>query len=809
MLNSIMTLIEDIKDGERTFSSLSKSEFKDVYEASIASGDLTVFRMLTNHHTGVYDYDQRLPRWLESEFDAPQWTINLSDKPKIIRWNSVFLNDGKKLTDPKHAKLLNAFKYWITACDNPLENGGKVELSNTTIQPKINRITHLINAILLHSEELKLAENHLLHVDDNFWLNVLSDIAIAGGKSGVYHYNDRIKDLLDKASYHISDEETEVFISDYPHIIYKLAIDDIHLNLIDRQKSAVWLSKQGYYGLDKKTKSYQGNNSILKNLLFEGKCLCDNFYLKNLYPELYLKPQLIYTEYKAIENRDTSSSLTTDYFSSYISDLRLIHTNLDRDDACQPQIIGDHITLKTIQSIKEVKLKIKGRSRTLPASFVFRQIQDCYEFIEENQSSLLSACLDALEEGSSKSVKCFSNKLKLRTNHPFYDEAIHGHLGSSERLHWFNTDAINCVSEDWIKKGIKQVNSFDVRIHNRHQRIRDNESLFDLFHVLQGSLQFLTGAIMARRQDELVKLKPYGNLIPNKNPYSVIDEEYLVKEDGSKKNFKTQYSLKFQLKKSGHKGENETIERPIPTSIAKFIWRLEEFNRKAQKAKINKGKLSLFNNLASDQCKLIAVNSLSFNNNLDSMCDYFETDLVLMDNGEYRRNYVRQHQLRRFFAMVFFWSKRFDGMDALRWMLGHTDMEHLYHYITESETGAVMNGVKAGVLATSVIDKNSQQIDRNELDKLRKLLAKNLTGDENKDIEILTLSETVNYYGDSDFNTVPHISRIEKVQAIENELFRLLEDDIISLEPNFFTVEAESGEKINTFNLSLQFNEID
>ncbi|MEF1174805.1 integrase, partial [Vibrio sinaloensis] len=106
MLKSHLKLIEDIKSEERSLSSLSKKEFESVYEASLASNDFTVFRMITNHNTGIYDYDDRVPSWLDSEFEAPIWKLTLLDTPKFIRWNTVILDDGEKLTAPKHAKLL-------------------------------------------------------------------------------------------------------------------------------------------------------------------------------------------------------------------------------------------------------------------------------------------------------------------------------------------------------------------------------------------------------------------------------------------------------------------------------------------------------------------------------------------------------------------------------------------------------------------------------------------------------------------------------------------------------------------------------
>ena len=805
MLNPHLTLIKNIKDGERTFRSLSESEFKGVYDASIANSDLTVLRMLINHHTGIYDYDERAPKWLDSEFEAPQWTLTLHKRPKMIRWDSVYLDDGRNLTDPKHTRLLNTFKYWISAIDNPLENGGRVGISNTIIGSRLNTIICLINAILLHSSELKLAEHRLLNIDDNFWFNNLTNIAIAGGIEGVYAFDVRIKKLLDVAANYISNEEVERFITDYPHLTNTLSSDDIRLNLNNRQKACAWLYKQGYY---KENNNYKGNNRILVNLLFSGKCLCDDNLLVRTFPELYIKPEAIKTEFKAVENLDTSSGTLFSTISGYISALKLIYTNIDRNDAYTPHILGEGITAKAINDVKDVWLKTSGRTRTLPASFVFKLIEQCYGFVKKSQEDLLEMCFNALQEGNEKLTIGGTNKHRLAKHQPKYNEDLHAHLPNSERGHWFYCEAIKCVNSEWLKRGVKQVDKLAIKTDNRHSRIRNNESLFDLFDVLQGATQFLVGALMARRQGELAELKAYGNLVPNRDPFSIADEERLLKADGLQKSFKTQYSLKFKLKKSGTRGNNETIERPIPTSIAKFIWRLEQFNRKAENAKLNKGKLFLFNNLHSSTCTLSAVNSLSFNNHFDAMCDYFETDLVLMDNGEYRRNYVRQHQLRRFFAMTFFWSKGFKGMDTLRWMLGHTDMEHLFHYITESETGAVMNGVKAGVLMSGVIDRRSDHAEINNLDKLRKLLAKNLMGDETKDIEIMSPSEALHYYDDVDYNTVPHINQIKREQEIETEILNLLDDHTISLEPHFFTVESKDGAQLNTFSLVLQIKEI-
>ena len=67
-----------------------------------------------------------------------------------------------------------------------------------------------------------------------------------------------------------------------------------------------------------------------------------------------------------------------------------------------------------------------------------------------------------------------------------------------------------------------------------------------------------------------------------------------------------------------------------------------------------------------------------------------------------KRYYIRTHQLRRFFALSFFWGSGFGGMDTLRWFMGHTDVQHLYHYITENSPGEVLRHAKSQFLTETI-----------------------------------------------------------------------------------------------------------
>ncbi len=93
------------------------------------------------------------------------------------------------------------------------------------------------------------------------------------------------------------------------------------------------------------------------------------------------------------------------------------------------------------------------------------------------------------------------------------------------------------------------------------------------------------------------------------------------------------------------------------------------------------------------------VDSTIYNEKLDIFFDYIE--MPIKNN---KRLYIRQHQLRRFFAMAFFWGNGFGSMDTLRWFMGHTDVKHLYHYITESVSGDVLRSTKAQFAAEHIDD---------------------------------------------------------------------------------------------------------
>ncbi|MFD2015982.1 hypothetical protein ACFSJQ_09885 [Vibrio olivae] len=126
-----LTLIDNVVNGSLKLSEMTKEELTNLHEFSVANGDFRALKIATNNVTGLYDYNERKPYWLLNDFMDPIWYIEIqngNEKPfcKKIEWDVVILDDGLQLTNIKHIPLLIAFKYWITATDNPLENSGKL-----------------------------------------------------------------------------------------------------------------------------------------------------------------------------------------------------------------------------------------------------------------------------------------------------------------------------------------------------------------------------------------------------------------------------------------------------------------------------------------------------------------------------------------------------------------------------------------------------------------------------------------------------------------------------------------------------------
>ncbi|HHF0555917.1 TPA: site-specific recombinase, partial [Vibrio antiquarius] len=175
--------------------------------------------------------------------------------------------------------------------------------------------------------------------------------------------------------------------------------------------------------------------------------------------------------------------------------------------------------------------------------------------------------------------------------------------------------------------------------------------------------------------------------------------------------------------------------------------------------------------------ELHSLDTKQYNEAMCYFCDYIETPTALIDGVEYRY-YITEHELRRFFALLFFWSSGDKKMESLRYQLVHADVKHLYNYISESIPGDIFNCTKATYLS-----QRFKALKDTDFEKLNRALLNEFG------VNSINLTSTdhfmTNYFPngilDEDFELNINSDILIKQSELEAQIFHLLDNDIISL----------------------------
>lgn len=755
-------LANQIQSGEKHINNMSEKESSLLLQMVVSGAQedrLALSKAALSPVVEIYQYDDRSPFWFEegTTFEDDIWQLSLTKSIRIIDFN-VKINDGELLTSIKHRSLLNAFKYWLVAQGNPRYNGGKI-LKPVSIYYKVSKTIHLINSILINAEKIKLAQLHLYAITPDFVIDILSCYSRKGIYSGIYRVEERVREYLLSRVDNVTDKELNKFEVCYPYI-KRMILDDedvLSLSGVQYRKACCYLYRNGAYLATKKSSEIIVNGAYFKKL-YSNVLSVDSLAIQR-FTALDLKPRTTPAEYPAIPVRDDNEGMTADAVSNYLKVFKTLSIVNQHSDASSLNMgMFKSITLPRIKQCNEVKAT--GRFSTLPVSVVFKAIKDAFEFALVYTDDILNAAFSVI------------------VNKPHRQNS-----NDKELIKYKESGFQVYLPPSLIQLGVTQWSIQDSD-DNCYALRRANRGFVDVFNVLMGAIQILVGATMARRQGELLELGAIDCLLPsNKDP---------------NKNKKTEFELIFDNRKSGIGGESslrESLSKPILNSVAGLIYKLQVFNKKLIDLKVCKySELSLFNNLNARNFRITRIKAVTYCSHLDAFCDYFETEKREYTSNDVRRFYIRQHQLRRFFAMVFFWSKSFDGLDTLRHFLGHTDSEHLYYYVTEGIAGEVLAGVKAGVLLDYVSREHIENIE-----KLEPILRKYF---KTKKINIRSLSASITEY-DDDFSTCPPITSLKEKNEYEVLIAKLITGHVIDLKPEFFTLTYPDGSKKKDFHLVL------
>lgn len=407
--------------------------------------------------------------------------------------------------------------------------------------------------------------------------------------------------------------------------------------------------KEDVFSVDENVREYIESKNLSKRKFISNKSGNKELF-SEIYPNLIIKPNL---KHCSLEKR---IRLKREYDSYFRNNTEHINENMFA-------IVKDILKYMPYSSSRESEFPFKEnieivlnhnfeaqgseRFETYPSKLIFKTFKNATEFHLKYGSLLVDEYLKIIE------LKNSNPQLKLED-----------------------------MNKEFCKISSKEIQSLGVKIFHTEGEInfnnlRNNYSFYDLIRVYYGCVQFVTGALMGRRVSELLSLQ-YGQCIDKDNELLLF------------KRSKSAYGL-FGVK--------DYIALPVDSLVIEMITNLEKIIEACNGNK--NGNNQVFAIPSGVRINEIPVKLYDdkYHEALDLMHDYFEVDVV-----EEKRMYIRQHQLRRFFAMTFFWSNGFGSMDTLRWFMGHTDIEHLYHYITETESGEVLRSVKAQFVAENIKD---------------------------------------------------------------------------------------------------------
>ena len=596
--------------------------------------------------------------WLKVSFDEPVWII-FFDREIILDWR-VPLYDGSILTSAQHEDLLTALKSWLIVGSHVDVTGGAM-LEHRSERARIQRAIHCVDYLLLRADKLGLLKVGFSSLSQNDLAAMLATIASNRSiANSVYEWPRRLGEYLRSGMPKLDKGTTAILKETFP------GIDDLSFETEDRLTdltneelvdARLWLASKDYYKFGGRSHyRFSVLNSAIASDVFAGTLFGRSLSLL-IAEELCIGPQYrIKTEYPRArvtsERDERADERSVARYTETISLLRL----LKADGLNVPEVVQD--ALKS--AVKGLDLKQVGRFRTLPHTLVFGALRSAIEYALTNGADLVDSYLAvakaALESGTSVAVFCERNDLSPHIT------------PGAKRL----------GVERWIiePRPSDVTAARDPKLPAEwYGNLRRNTGLFESIRILYGAVQVVVGTLMARRLGELLDL-PCDSCL-----------------DSSRSR------LVFANRKSGVAGLRKFERRPIPSIAVDLIEILQRLQRGLVELGViqNSGQLFAYPRFQGDGW-MVNLSKTNFCESIDYFCDWAE--LPLDSSG--CRYYIRQHQLRRFFAMLFFWGGGFGGLDTLRWFLGHTDAQHLWHYITESTPGLTIRSVAAEWAAYSV-----------------------------------------------------------------------------------------------------------
>ncbi len=577
--------------------------------------------------------------WLLSDFGQPLWRVQIaSEKPMEIDW-AVLLWNGSLLTDSQNDVLLRSLKHLLIIGANGV-NQEFSSLAPASQAVKISYTLKLIDYLLIHAEELGLVKFGLGDLDKDSLKGILNSLSkSAWAEESIYAWRERASAFCLAELSKLPKSVEHALYAKYPSML--VVSDDELENMpidvasadIPRLRAALMHGGM-YYG--NSNQGYRVSSKAISSRIYTDT-LRGRTTMKSALEILAFYPQeqaykREYSSVKVTTGEATSLSIYTYFNYRYTLVGSAALSTLGLPSPTDIDAIADYMP----------QLSTPSRVRSVPSANLLKLFRKSMEFHVEHGRHVLNG---------------------------FIRVAAHCRANNSLMSHLTDAELQQIIGPELVDLGVRRLGLSSNRCSKKNVRrkasrekyfksLRANKGLLELVYVYIGSIQLTVGTIMARRVDELLTLDALKCLDASKS--------WLI----------------FNLAKSSRRalGVRQRESRPIDAIAVEMIEELRRFQKLLKRLNVIDNTTDLFATPSSlGFSGLLDCSIHLYNRHLDFVCDYFESDL----NAEGQRYYVRQHQLRRFFAIMFFYTNSFGELDTLRWMLGHRDIEHVWHYLTE------------------------------------------------------------------------------------------------------------------------------
>ncbi|WP_395488973.1 hypothetical protein ACG1VR_12750 [Cedecea davisae] len=617
----------------------------------------------------------RSTEWFNSKFDEPVWVTHIGRNGKrdtVIDFR-VRLDDGLLLTHPKHRGLLESIKSYLCLSSHSLTARG-IQLSPSTIERRVYTTIGIIDYFLLRAERFQLASHGFKLITPH---NITEFMAVLASsqylKNNIYAAREELRDFLRLKIHQVTEQQIKSVISKVPGIAFLDNSDEYSLGLCKSEiiTARIFLWINGNYKRVQIKAGSDGHSFFMHQVS-----------PNSIYSEIYHERTLVTPKFRGLSLDELHFSPSEKTFREYpmVSSMVLIDDPLPSENGIDTYLQGlkrmeflklnglDHISHHSLSAlnnkafIRQLEMKTKGRYRSLPQEVILSSFRNAVEFYFDVGQLLIDGYVVLAQEADSR--ECTLTDLS-------------------------STDIERLIPQKLSDIGVKVWDlSADFRGRERgggsvifFKRFRTNEGLLQLIEVLYGAIWIILAALSARRSGEIRDL---------------MASTCLVKKNHG-------YYLQFALRKRNFGKFREQVLRPIPNIAALCIQSLKDLHLNLSLLSSARVSDRLFSKPRCREVGLAEMSLVDATKVLNRFSDYFETQL----SSDGRRYYIRTHQMRRFFAMTFFWNGGFGGLDTLRWFLGHTNLEHVYHYITETVPGEVLRRVSAEYASEALVSGQS------------------------------------------------------------------------------------------------------